>query len=104
MIARGAGVLAVLSALLLALVAASSHASRLAARRSGDQAAMVIVLRALPGPDLVLAGGARHLRSLTMAEPGAAFADAPSALDDDPAGGAISAPRDAWAGEARRGR
>jgi hypothetical protein len=39
-----------------------------------------------------------------MAEPGAAFADAPAALDDDPAGGAISAPRDAWAGEARRGR
>lgn len=104
MIRRGLAVVALLATLVALLVGASVHASRQAAQRASDQSAMLVVLRALPGPDLAFGGGARHLRSLTMAEPGAAFADSPAALDDDPAGGAISAPRDAWASEVRRGR
>ena len=101
---RGAATLVTLVALLLLTTAASRHADGLRARRASGGPDMLVVLRALPGPDLAIAGGARHLRSLTQAEPGAAFADGPAAIDDDPAGGVIAPPRDAWALEVTRGR
>lgn len=101
---RGAATLFALLALASLVVLASRHAEASRDRRAALDPSMLVVLRALPGPDLVLANGARHLRSLTQAEPGAAFADGPGALDDDPAGGAIAPPRDAWTLEATRGR
>jgi hypothetical protein len=47
-----------------------------------------------------VASGARHLRFLSLEEPGAAFADGPAALDTDPAGGCIAPPRGVWVEEA----
>lgn len=54
----------------------------------------------LPSSDLALSGGARWLRSPSMEEPCAAFADGPALPDPDPAGGAMSPPIAAW-GRAR---
>lgn len=43
--------------------------------------------------DMALSGASRWLRHPSLAEPGAAFADAPALLDADPAGGLIAPPR-----------
>ncbi|MCU0654665.1 MAG: hypothetical protein MUF64_05050 [Polyangiaceae bacterium] len=81
-----------LTAPLLAGVSAARRAT-LGARR----AAVAPVTRLLPWPDLAVASGARHLRFLSLEEPGAAFADGPASLDTDPAGGAVAPPRAVWA-------
>ncbi len=70
-----------------------------------QEAAMrLAVVHRLPSSDLALSGGARWLRTPSLEEPGAAFSDGPALPDPDPAGGAISPPRDAWNEEAKIGR
>jgi hypothetical protein len=69
------------------------------ARAGRDERALGPVMRVLPWPDLALGGGARHLRSLSLEEPWAAFADAPGALDPEPAGGSLAPPAAVWAQE-----
>lgn len=102
MIARGLVVVGVLAVLILGSVAASAHASARRRERSAALPVIVAVARALPGPDLAMAGGSRHLRHLSREEPGAAFADGPASLDADPAGGAVAPPAAVWAEEATR--
>ena len=70
------------------------------ARRALEQPAIAGAARLLPGPDLALSGGARHLRFLSLEEPGAAFDDMPASLDSDPGGGAVAPPREVWVEEA----
>lgn len=82
----------------LALVLVDSHVRRSAL--SGRSAAIDEMVTRLPGPDLAVAVGARHLRSPSLEEPAAAFSDAPASADLDPAGGAIAPPRAAWVDEA----
>ncbi len=59
--------------------------------------------RRLPTSDLALSGGARWLRSVSLEEPGAAFADGPASPDPDPAGAAMAPPIELWSGVAPRG-
>ncbi|MGH7281952.1 MAG: hypothetical protein ACRELY_10540 [Polyangiaceae bacterium] len=59
------------------------------------------VVHRLPSSDLALSGGARWLRTPSLEEPGAAFSDGPALQDPDPAGGAISPPREVWTEEAK---
>jgi hypothetical protein len=82
-------------ALLLALAVAAlffvaADAARLRAARR-DLA--VPVTRALGLTDLALSSNARWLRHPTQAEPAAGTADAPYALDIEPAGGILLPPR-----------
>jgi hypothetical protein len=57
----------------------------------------------LPTGDLALSGGARWLRSPSLEEPSAAFADGPAVMDPDPAGGAMAPPIEVWSAiETRR--
>lgn len=88
-------------ALLLSALAVPLLLGGLAYRARGrlDRRALAPVARALPWPDLALGGGARHLRFLSLEEPWAAFADAPGALDPEPAGGSIAPPAAVWAQE-----
>ena len=86
-----------LTAPTLALVAGQQRAAG-HARQQADAP----IGRVLPWPDLALATGARHLRFLSLEEPGAAFADGPASLDADPAGGAVAPPREVWAEHERR--
>lgn len=69
-------------------------------RTDREQSAPAIraVARRLPAGDLALSGGARWLRSPSLEEPGAAFADGPASPDPDPAGGAMAPPVDVWRG------
>lgn len=69
------------------------------ARRSAKQTetpAIDALARRLPTSDLALSGGARWLRSVSLEEPGAAFADGPATPDPDPAGGAMAPPAELW--------
>ena len=69
------------------------------ARRAGkatDQPAIDALAPRLPSSDLALSGGSRWLRSVSLEEPGAAFADGPALPDPDPAGGAMAPPLEAW--------
>ena len=95
--ALGVGAVALLPAIVLAL----SIDAR-ARRRSHELEApmRLAVVHRLPSSDLALSGGARWLRMPSLEEPGAAFSDGPALPDPDPAGGAISPPRDAWTREA----
>jgi len=61
------------------------------------------VAKRLPSTDLALSGGARWLRTPSLEEPGAAFSDGPALPDPDPAGGALSPPREVWTEEAQIG-
>jgi hypothetical protein len=85
--------------LLAGTVADASHRRRI---RAGEQPAIDAVAKRLPAPDLALSGGARWLRSPSMEEPGAAFAEGPAMPDADPAGGIMAPPRAIWVEEARR--
>lgn len=60
--------------------------------RAATGPAISAVARRLPTSDLALSGGARWLRSPSLEEPGAAFADGPASPDPDPAGGAMAPP------------
>lgn len=88
-------VAAALTGPVLAVVAAWQRAPREARRAAAAPVALL-----LPWPDFAVASGARHLRFLSLEEPGAAFADGPAALDTDPAGGCIAPPRGVWVEEA----
>ena len=95
---RALGKLAVLllAAALGALVAVSADASNRRAARLREQAAIDAVARRLVAPDLALSGGARWLRSPSLEEPGAAFAEGPAVPDPDPADGIMAPPRALW--------
>ena len=84
--------------LVLALLAYDARARRAAHVPAADAARLVV--HRLPSSDLALSGGARWLRTPSLEEPGAAFSDGPASPDPDPAGGALSPPRDAWGEEA----
>jgi len=69
------------------------------ARRTAKEAelpAIDALAKRLPTSDLALSGGARWLRSVSLEEPGAAFADGPALPDPDPAGAAMAPPVDLW--------
>jgi hypothetical protein len=86
----------IIGALPAAITAISAHASFLRARRARDQPAIERIASRLPSGDLALSGGARWLRSPSLEEPGAAFADGPALPDPDPAGGIMAPPRAVW--------
>jgi len=78
--------------------------------RRGQQAGRAgqvrAVVRLVGSADLALSSASRWLRHPSLSEPGAAFADGPAMLDNDPAGAAIGPPYgvgggDVW-GEAVR--
>jgi hypothetical protein len=77
-------------AVVVALIAADASSRR--AERRAVAPAISTVARRLPTSDLALSGGARWLRSPSLEEPGAAFADGPASPDPDPAGGAMAPP------------
>jgi hypothetical protein len=85
---------------LIALLAVDASARR--AARERQMPAAIAVGRRLGTTDLALSGGARWLRAPSLEEPWAAFADAPAAPDPDPAGGAMSPPRELWSRERQR--
>ena len=77
-------------ALVIAVISVDSRMRR--ADRTASMPAISAVARRLPASDLALSGGARWLRSPSLEEPGAAFADGPASPDPDPAGGAMAPP------------
>jgi hypothetical protein len=77
-------------ALVIALIGIDARSRR--ADRTASASAIAAVARRLPTSDLALSGGARWLRSPSLEEPGAAFADGPASPDPDPAGGAMAPP------------
>lgn len=89
-------------ALVIATLTVDARARR-ADRRAQEPAIAAVAVR-LPSGDLALAGGARWLRTPSLEEPGAAFADGPALPDPDPAGGAMAPPLDAWSAAAERSR
>jgi hypothetical protein len=76
--------------LVIAAIAVDARMRR--ADRLATTPAISTVARRLPTSDLALSGGARWLRSPSLEEPGAAFADGPASPDPDPAGGAMAPP------------
>jgi len=98
---------AALGALLLAspfvvvtVIAVDARVRR--ATRAAEEPAIELLARRLPSSDLALSGGARWLRSVSVEEPGAAFADGPALPDPDPAGAAMAPPIEVWAAERAR--
>ena len=81
-------------------LAFEAHARRVVKLR--EQPAIDAVARRLPTSDLALSGGARWLRSVSLEEPSAAFADGPASPDPDPAGAAMAPPVDVWSAPAMR--
>jgi hypothetical protein len=79
-----------------ALVALVVHAHLARARRTAEAPGILTVVAALPSPDFALSGSGRHLRHVSLSEPGAAFADEVAIPDGDPAGGAMAPPRAIW--------
>ena len=76
--------------LVIAVIAVDARMRR--AEQASRAPAIGAVARRLPAGDLALSGGARWLRSPSLEEPGAAFADGPASPDPDPAGGAMAPP------------
>lgn len=76
--------------LVIALIAVDARTRRSA--RDRDASSIRTIAQRLPAGDLALSGGARWLRSPSLEEPGAAFADGPASPDPDPAGGAMAPP------------
>ena len=67
------------------------------AQRSARREALpqvMAVARMLGTADLALSSASRWLRHPSLSEPGAAFADGPAILDNDPAGAAMGPPRE----------
>lgn len=77
-------------AIVMALIGVDARSRR--AERAESAPAIAAVARRLPTSDLALSGGARWLRSPSLEEPGAAFADGPASPDPDPAGGSMAPP------------
>jgi hypothetical protein len=80
-------------AFVIALIGVDARSRR--TERRANAPAIAAVARRLPAGDLALSGGARWLRSPSLEEPGAAFADGPASPDPDPAGGAMAPPFEA---------
>jgi hypothetical protein len=80
--------------LVVAVISIDARVRR--AERTSAAPAILAVGQRLPTSDLALSGGARWLRSPSLEEPGAAFADGPAAPDPDPAGGAMAPPIEVW--------
>jgi hypothetical protein len=78
----------------IGVIALDAHARRASSRWVDP--ALVRVASRLPTGDLALSGGARWLRTPSLEEPGAAFADGPATADPDPAGGIMAPPIDLW--------
>jgi hypothetical protein len=74
----------------IVIISVDAHARR--AHRANDARAIAAIATRLPSGDLALSGGARWLRSPSLEEPGAAFADGIAVPDPDPAGGAMAPP------------
>jgi hypothetical protein len=81
--------------LVLAILTVDARVRR--TRRDADRPAIAAVAPRLPSADLALSGGARWLRTPSLEEPGAAFADGIAVPDPDPAGGAMAPPTEAYA-------
>ena len=79
--------------LVVAVIAIDARIRR--ERAAAEQPAVTALARRLPTSDLALSGGARWLRSPSLEEPTAAFADGPALPDPDPAGGAMAPPFEA---------
>ena len=90
MSARVRALLVALLALSFGVVCMAVHASGTSSEPSADA---VIAARATGLTELSLSSASRWLRHPSMVEPGAPFADAPGALDVDPAGALIGPPR-----------
>ena len=97
MIVRGVVVHLVALALLLALALLPLIAGRARAARTANDSSVRSTVTRLPSGDFSLSGSGRHLRHVSLAEPGAAFADVVAGPDGDPAGGALAPPREVWA-------
>ena len=97
MIRRGVVVHLVALGLVLALASLPLVAARARASRGREADAVRSTVGRLPSGDFALAGSGRHLRHISLAEPGAAFADVVAGPDGDPAGGALAPPRSVWA-------
>lgn len=65
-------------------------------RKTQEEPAVRAVAKRLPTNDLALSGGARWLRTVSVEEPGAAFADGPALPDPDPVGAAMAPPVEVW--------
>lgn len=87
--------------IVIAVIAFDARARRAESARH-DEEVKTLVQR-LPSGDLALSGGARWLRSISLEEPGAAFADGPALPDPDPAGAAMAPPVEVWAGRREPG-
>lgn len=87
-------VLVLSPAVAIATIAVDARMRRDAAKK--EDPAIAILAQRLPTSDLALSGGARWLRSPSLEEPGAAFADGPALPDPDPAGAAMAPPIDVW--------
>ncbi len=74
----------------IAIIGLDARARRIA--RARDAKAIGAMATRLPSGDLALSGGARWLRSPSLEEPNAAFADGIALPDPDPAGGAMAPP------------
>jgi hypothetical protein len=81
-------------ALAIGAVAWDARARR--AAKDTEMPTIDALARRLPTSDLALSGGARWLRSVSLEEPGAAFADGPATPDPDPAGAAMAPPVELW--------
>ncbi|HEX4513554.1 MAG TPA: hypothetical protein VGH87_26800 [Polyangiaceae bacterium] len=93
---RGALLWLALGALPIVIAIIGIDARVRRANREKDKPAIAAVAKRLPSGDLALSGGARWLRTPSLEEPGAAFADGIAVPDPDPAGGAMAPPTEAW--------
>ncbi|MBS2013214.1 MAG: hypothetical protein JST00_10025 [Deltaproteobacteria bacterium] len=88
--------------LVIAGLSYDAHARR--AAKAAEAPVIDAVARRLPSSDLALSGGARWLRSISLEEPAAAFADGPALPDPDPAGAAMAPPIEVWSATAPSAR
>ena len=96
MIVRGVVAHVLALALLLALATLPLVARRARIARTANDSFVRSTVTRLPSGDFSLSGSGRHLRHVSLAEPGAAFADVVAGPDGDPAGGALAPPRAVW--------
>jgi hypothetical protein len=80
----------------LVIVGLAYDAQARRAAKATEAPTIDALARRLPSSDLALSGGARWLRSVSLEEPGAAFADGPATPDPDPAGAAMAPPVELW--------